>query len=49
MRHQDDGFGAMFTGIFDRWESPYNALVVGDFLGRVKRNIEINLWNRALV
>jgi len=30
MGHENDGFGAMVNGIFDRWKRADNALVVGD-------------------
>jgi hypothetical protein len=29
--HEDDGFGAMFDGVFDCREGADDALVVGDF------------------
>lgn len=33
----------MLASIFYRRESPYDALIVGDFLRRVKRDIEVYL------
>jgi hypothetical protein len=43
--HEDDGFGAMFDGVFDSWEGTDDALVVGDFgVGRfIEGNVEVDL------
>lgn len=43
MGHQDDGFGALFEGIFDGWEGADDALVVCDFLVGVEGDVEVDL------
>lgn len=43
MGHEDDGFGAMFGGIFYGGEGTDDALIVCYFLGRVKWDVEVYL------
>lgn len=43
MGHEDDGFGTMLGGIFYGGECTNDALVVGYFLGRVERDVEVYL------
>lgn len=43
MRHENDGFGAVIDGIFDGGERADDALVVGDVLVGVERDVEVDL------
>lgn len=43
MRHEDHGFGAVVNGILDRRDGARDALVVGDLLVGVERDIEVDL------
>lgn len=42
--HQDDGLGAIVDGILDGGQSTDDALVVGDGLVLVERDVEVDLW-----
>jgi hypothetical protein len=42
--HQDDGLSAVANGILDGGQSTDNALVVGDVLVRIERDVEVDLW-----
>jgi hypothetical protein len=42
MGHEDDGFGALFDGIFDGWQGSDYTLVVGDLIA-IERHVEIDL------
>lgn len=54
--HEDDRFGPIVNGIFDRWQSSDDTLVVCDFLVRVEGDVEVDLafmsvhsaWQRGL-
>ena len=48
MRHEDDGFCAMFTSIFDGGKGTDNALIVRD-LCAIEGDIEVNLNNEKSV
>lgn len=37
----------MFASIFDRWKCTDNALIVGDFIGGIEGDIEINLLEQC--
>ena len=43
VRHQNDSFGAMVDGVLDGVEGADNALVVGDLLLFVERDIKVDL------
>lgn len=43
MGHEDDGLRFMVDRVLDGWESTDNTLVVGNFLLRIKRDVEVNL------
>lgn len=43
MRHQDDSLGAIVEGILDGGQGTDDALVVGDLLVGVERDIEVDL------
>lgn len=43
VRHQDDGLGAVVEGVFDGWDGAGDALGVGDFLGGVEGDVEVDL------
>ena len=43
--HEDDGLSAVLDGMLDCGESTDNALVVGDLLVRVERDVEVDLWS----
>jgi hypothetical protein len=49
MRHEDDSFGTVINRILDSRESSSDTLIVCDLLVAIKRNVEINLWEGALV
>ena len=43
MGHEDDGFGAMVNSVFDGRNSTDDALIVGDLLLGVLRDVEVDL------
>jgi hypothetical protein len=43
MAHEDHGFGAVVTRIFDGGKCADDALVVGDFLVAVEGDVEVDL------
>lgn len=43
MRHEDDGLGAVLDGILDGGQRADDALVVGDVLVAVERDVEVDL------
>lgn len=43
MGHQNDGLGAVVKGIFDGWDGAGDALGVGDLLGGVEWDVEVDL------
>jgi len=43
MGHQDDGLGAMVEGVLDGGDGADDALVVGDVLVLIERDVEVDL------
>jgi len=43
MRHEDDGLGAIVDSVLDCGKSADYALVVGDVLVGVERDVEVDL------
>lgn len=41
--HEDDGLGAMVASVFDGGKGTDDALVVGDVLFGVERDVEVDL------
>lgn len=43
VRHENNGFGAMFGGVLDRREGADYTLIIGHLLGGIERDVEVNL------
>ena len=43
MGHEGDGLGSMVDRVLDGWKSTDNTLVVGNFLLRIKGDVEVYL------
>ena len=41
--HQDDGLGAVVEGVLDGWDGAGDALGVGDVLGGIEWDVEVDL------
>jgi hypothetical protein len=46
--HEDDGLGAVLEGILDGGEGTDDALVVGDVLVGVERDVEVDLGGQSV-
>ncbi len=47
MGHEDDSFSTMFAGVFDGGKGADDALIVGDVLVGVERDVEVNLYGHC--